>query len=117
MSAVTAAYTISDEERFRIARELLRTNGILDRTASGALVAAALRYCREQSQPKTVVTFICDSGVKYLSKLFNDAWLREENLIPKKSHGDLRDLVAFPVDEGGVSRCPPQKLSAAPTPG
>ena len=46
----------------------------------GTLVAAALRYCREQTQPKTVVTFVCDSGNKYLSKMFNDHWMDDQGL-------------------------------------
>ena len=44
-------------------------------------MAAALRYCREQKKAKRVVTFICDSGNKYLSKMYNDFWLRDQGLL------------------------------------
>lgn len=114
MSAVTAAYSIPDDESFRTARELLRTNGIMGGTTAGALVSAAIRYCREQQSPKRVVTFICDSGVKYLSKLFNDVWLREESLLARQTFGDLRDVVAYPFEEGGVvTVSPTEELRSA----
>jgi cystathionine beta-synthase len=65
-------------------------------------VAAALRYCREQTQPKRVVTFICDSGNKYLSKMFNDLWMREQGFLRDVGHGDLRDLVSRRADDGAL---------------
>jgi cystathionine beta-synthase len=76
LSRVRRAYSISDAESFATARELLARTGILAGSSSGTLIAAALRYCREQARPKRVITFICDSGAKYLSKMYNDAWLR-----------------------------------------
>ena len=65
-------------------------------------LSAALRYCREQTTPKRVVTFVCDSGNKYLSKVFNDFWLAEQGLAEREQHGDLRDLVARSHREGGT---------------
>jgi len=56
----------------------LTKEGILAGSSSGTLLAAALRYCREQTQPRRVVTFVCDSGNKYLSKVFNDYWLMDQ---------------------------------------
>src|SRR3954447_6477020 len=64
LSRVRTAYTIPDKESFDTARELLSREGILAGSSSGTLVAAALRYCREQTAPKRVVSFICDSGNK-----------------------------------------------------
>jgi cystathionine beta-synthase len=66
------------------------------------LLAAALRYCREQTTPKRVLTFVCDTGAKYLSKVYNDAWLAEQGLTDRALHGDLRDLVARKMSEGGA---------------
>ena len=80
-----------------------RKEGILAGSSSGTLLAAALRYCREQTTPKRVVTFVCDSGNKYLSKVFNDYWLIEQGLAERSAHGDLRDLDrAHAIDEGGT---------------
>ena len=69
LSYVTEAFSIPDAESFAVARELLRKEGILGGSSTGTLVAAALRYCRKQEKKKRVVTFICDTGNKYLSKM------------------------------------------------
>jgi len=92
-SQVTRAYSISDAESFSTARELLRREGLLAGSSSGTLLAAALRYCREQSEPKNVVTFACDTGNKYLSKLYNDFWMEDQGFIRREEYGDLRDLI------------------------
>ena len=70
-------------ESFDTARELLRKEGILAGSSTGTLLAAALRYCREQTEPKRVVTFVCDSGNKYLSKMFNDFWMIDQGFIDR----------------------------------
>jgi cystathionine beta-synthase len=94
LSRVKKAYSIPDAEAFHVCRELLRKEGILAGTSSGTLIAGALRYCREQSSEKRVVTFVCDSGNKYLSKVYNDYWMLEQGFIERESKGDLRDLIA-----------------------
>ena len=96
------AYAVSDQESVEHARLLLSKAGVLGGSSSGTLLAAALRYCRDQTEPKRVVTFVCDSGNKYLSKVFNDHWLSEQGLAHRTLTGDLRDLIARGADEGGV---------------
>ena len=73
------AYAVSDKESFQTARDVLAKEGILVGSSSGTLIAAALQYCREQTEPKRVVTLACDTGSRYLSKLFNDEWLAQQN--------------------------------------
>ena len=102
LSRVSAAYSIPDAESLHTARALLRTQGILAGSSSGTLVAAAARYCRAQSEPKRVVTFICDTGNKYLSKQFNDHWMLDQGLIARERHGDLRDLISRRHEERAV---------------
>ncbi len=80
IDGVSRAYRVSDSEAFHTARELLRREGILAGSSTGTLLAAALHYCRAQTEPKRVVTFACDSGNKYLSKMFNDEWLSDQGL-------------------------------------
>jgi cystathionine beta-synthase len=80
LSRVHRATTIADAESFATARHLLRAEGILAGSSTGCLLAAALRYCREQQAPKRVVTFACDTGNKYLSKFYDDAWLAARGL-------------------------------------
>ena len=64
------------------------------------MVAAAAKWCRKQKEHKNVVTFICDTGNKYLSKAFNKAWLQDNNLLDLKTYGDLRDLINRRADQG-----------------
>jgi cystathionine beta-synthase len=96
---VSQAYAISDAESFAAARELLRKEGVLAGSSSGTLLAAALKYCREQTEPKNVVTFACDTGNKYLSKLYNDFWMEDQGFIEREKTGDLRDLIGRPHGE------------------
>jgi cystathionine beta-synthase len=88
------AYTVPDAEALRVIRELLRREGIIAGTSSGTLIGAALRYCREQKTKKRVVTFVCDTGNKYLSKAYNDYWLIDQGFIERKTEGDLLDIIA-----------------------
>jgi len=93
-SRVARAYSIADAEAFRTCRELLAREGIIAGTSTGTLLAAALRYCREQQRPQRVVTFVCDSGNKYLSKVYNDYWMLDQGFLERAQTGDLRDLIA-----------------------
>ncbi|SDI27100.1 pyridoxal-phosphate dependent enzyme [Pseudomonas panipatensis] len=102
LSSVRRAYTISDAESFAHARELLRVEGIPGGSSTGTLLAAALRYCREQTAPKRVLSFVCDTGTRYLSKVYNDQWMTDQGLLQRKRYGDLRDLIARRVEEGRV---------------
>jgi len=102
LSGIRAAYSIDDAESFGTARELLRREGVLGGSSTGTLLAAALRYCREQTTPKRVVTFVCDTGTRYLSKVYNDAWMIDQGLLQRPHFGDLRDLVARRAEEGSV---------------
>ncbi len=98
-SQVRKAYSISDAESFATARDLLKQEGLLAGSSTGTLLAGALRYCREQKTAKTVVTFACDTGNKYLSKLYNDFWMEDQGFIRRTEHGDLRDLIGRPHGE------------------
>lgn len=114
LTRVRKAYSISDEESCLTARELLRKEGIFGGSSSGTLMAAALRYCREQTSPKRVVTFACDSGNKYLSKVYNDYWMIDQGFIRRQTFGDLRDLVTRRYEEGAtVTVAPEEPLTTA----
>ena len=102
MSLVTDAFEIDDEESFAIARDLLQKEGIFGGSSTGTLVAGALRYCRQQTQPKRVVSFVADTGNKYLSKMYNDFWMAEQGFIHRPPHGDLNDLISHRYEAGEV---------------
>jgi len=103
LSRVRKAYGIPDAEAFMVCRELLKKEGIMAGTSTGTLVAAALRYCREQAGPKRVVSLVCDSGNKYLSKVYNDYWMIDQGFIQREQYGDLRDLIARRHKEHAVT--------------
>ncbi len=102
LSRVRVSYSVSDEESFLTARELLKQEGILGGSSTGLLLAAALRYCRAQTSPKRVVSFVCDSGNKYLSKMYNDFWLREQGFGRGAPRGDLRDVIVRSLEQNSV---------------
>ena len=111
LSLVRAAYPISDKESFFAARDLLRTEGILGGSSTGTLFAAALKYCREQTTPKRVVTFIPDTGNKYLSKMYNDYWMIDQGLLERPREGNLKDLISRRYEDGGaVTVAPDDRL-------
>ncbi len=102
MSLIDRAYSIPDAEAIGTVRDLLLKEGILAGSSSGTLIAAALRWCREQTEPKTCVTLVCDTGAKYLSKVYNDAWLADQGLDEQPIHGDLSDLIHRKYERGEV---------------
>ena len=107
-SLVKKAYSISDKEAFLILRDLLRKEGILAGSSTGVLIGAAIRYAKEQKTPKNIVTFVCDSGNKYLSKVYNDHWLLDQGLLERKEEGDLRDLITRTYSSNSVVSVRPE---------
>jgi cystathionine beta-synthase len=97
-SRVSGAYAISDRESMATGRDLLKKEGILAGSSTGTLVAAALKYCQAQTERKSVLTLACDTGNRYLSKMYNDFWMQDQGFIDFQQHGDLRDLIARPFE-------------------
>lgn len=94
LSHVKKAFAITDKESFEAARDLLKKEGVLGGSSSGTIIAAALKYCREQTEKKRVVAFVCDRGDKYLSKMFNDYWMYDQGFLKRAPKGDLTDLIS-----------------------
>ena len=83
---------LSDKESFAMARRLAREEGILVGGSAGLNVALALQVAREVDDPDAcVVTILCDTGERYLSKQFNDEWMQENQLLdtPRLTVGEL----------------------------
>jgi cystathionine beta-synthase len=59
--------------------------GIFAGSSTGVVVGAALKYASEQNTPKKIVTFACDTGNKYLSKMYSDEWMSENGFIKKQN--------------------------------
>jgi len=79
---IDRAYRIADQPALTIVYELLREEGLFLGLSSGINLAGAVRFARERGPGQTIVSILCDSGLKYQSKLFNPAWLKEHLLDP-----------------------------------
>ena len=73
-------YQISDDELLPVAFDLLRNEGFCLGGSSGINVAGAMRMARDMGPGHTIVTMLCDSGTRYMSKMFNPEFLRQKNL-------------------------------------
>jgi cystathionine beta-synthase len=74
--------TVSDQAALTMARRLAREDGLLVGGSAGLNVALALEVARAVDDPEAcVVTILCDTGERYLSKVFNDEWMRENQLL------------------------------------
>jgi cystathionine beta-synthase len=82
MSVVDDFQTVSDRDAFAMARRLTREEGLFVGGSSGLIAHVALKVAREVNDPNAfIVTILCDTGERYLSKLYNDEWMRENQLL------------------------------------
>jgi cystathionine beta-synthase len=94
MSVIDDYRTVSDRDAFAMARRLTREEGLFVGGSTGLITHVALELAREIDDPNAlVVTFLCDTGERYLSKLYNDEWMRENQLL-EPDRVRLADLLA-----------------------
>jgi len=77
-SVVDDMVQVDDRESFDMARRLCTEEGLFAGGSSGSAVAGVLKYLADYPETKRVVTLLPDSGARYLSKFFNDEWMREK---------------------------------------
>lgn len=78
---IDTMYQVDDKESFLMARDLTRKEGLLAGGSSGSVIAVALKHARGLTPDKIVVVLLPDSGMKYISKMFNDDWMREKGFL------------------------------------
>ena len=109
LSVIDDYRTVSDRDAFAMARRLTREEGLFVGGSAGLITHLALQVAREIDDPDAlVVTFLCDTGERYLSKLYNDEWMRENQLL-EPDRVTLGDLLAHKV-----ATAPGTVVSAAP---
>jgi cystathionine beta-synthase len=73
-------YQVGDAESFTLTRKLCREFGLSVGGSTGSLYAAVLRLAEELDENSVVVFFVCDGGIRYISKVFSDSWMRSHDL-------------------------------------
>ena len=102
---------VDDRECFMMTRELVRCEGLYVGGSSGAAVAGAIKYARGLSEPKRIVVLLCDSASKYLSKIFNDDWMRDNGFLDQElGLGTVADMLAQRDSGAVVSATPVEPL-------
>lgn len=107
LSLVDEVIPVDDGEALRMTRRLVREEGLFVGGSSGAAVAGMLRYAQALGPERLVVVILPDSGSRYLSKVFDDDWMREHGFL----EGDRRAASAGQVAR---ARGLPRLISAMP---
>jgi cystathionine beta-synthase len=116
LSIIDDYRTVSDRDAFAMARRMTREEGLFVGGSSGLIGHVALQVAREIDDPDAlVVTFLCDTGERYLSKLYNDEWMRENQLLEPElvTLGDLLDHKGDGAPAELVSAVPGQLVRQA----
>lgn len=98
---------VSDRECFQFTRRLVREEGIFAGGSSGGSIAGAIKYAERLDEPKNIVALICDSGSRYMSKIFDDDWMRENGFLEDRwGQATVADLLATKEAGGKVLTAP-----------
>jgi len=92
-SFVDEIVRVEDKESYLMTRTLLAKEGVFAGSSSGAAVVGALRWMSQQKDPGRVLVILPDSGNRYLSKVYNDAWMIENGFMEKRVDNSVGDLL------------------------
>ncbi|MEE2786446.1 MAG: pyridoxal-phosphate dependent enzyme [Myxococcota bacterium] len=95
LSLVDDVIQLTDKECFDMTRALARQEGIYTGGSGGAAVMGAIKYAEKTNKKENIVVLLPDSAVRYLNKIFDDEWMRENGFLdPEDGLGTIRDLLA-----------------------
>jgi cystathionine beta-synthase len=87
---------VDDKECFLMTRDLVRLEGLFVGGSGGAAVAGAIKYARQSGRKENILVLMPDGASKYISKIFNDEWMRENGFLEEeKGLGTVRELLAL----------------------
>jgi cystathionine beta-synthase len=81
LSVLDEVITVTDQEAFDMTRKMTQSEAILGGSSAGAAVVAAIKYAEKLSKDDVMVVFLPDSGRSYLSTVYNDQWMKDNNLL------------------------------------
>ncbi len=81
LSVIDRVLSVNDKESFLWTRKIVKEEGIFCGGSSGSAVAGSVKYARNLPEDRLVVVLLPDSGSRYLSKIFNDKWMRENGFL------------------------------------
>ncbi len=93
---------VNDEECFVVARRLVKLEGIFTGGSGGGCISATLRLAKDLGPRDFVVAFLPDTGMRYLSKVYNDEWMRERGYVDAEVALNAADVVAAKHKTGKV---------------
>ena len=104
LSVIDDVIQVGDKEAFLAARRLVREEAIFCGGSSGAAIAAALDYAQNLPPDRLVVVILPDSGSRYLSKFYDDKWMRENGFLASDwSEHSLREILAVKSTQGLIA--------------
>ena len=92
-SVVDDVVRVTDKESFAWTRRLVREEGLYAGGSSGAAVAGAIKWAERQLDSLNILTILPDGAAKYLSKIFDDAWMKENGFLEPEFGGTVADVV------------------------
>jgi cystathionine beta-synthase len=102
---------VDDKECFLMTRELTRQEGLFVGGSGGAAVAGAIKYARQKNTKQKILVFLCDGGNKYVSKIFNDEWMRENGFLDDQPGlGTVKDILDGQDRRGLIAATPSSKV-------
>ena len=102
MSIIDDVVRVDDKECFLMTRDLVRLEGLFVGGSCGAAVAGAIKYARQSGKKENILVLLPDGASKYISKIFNDDWMRENGFLDDQPGlGTVKDLLAM---KGGAQK-------------
>lgn len=105
LSLIDDMVQVEDKESFLMTRELLTKEGLYTGISSGSAVVGAIKWIQQQGDTyagKNILIILPDSGNRYLSKVYNDDWMREAGFLDQPSMGTVADILHIVRPKAGA---------------